>query len=90
MDPIRRIIFDAHNLEHIGRHGIGREEVLEACFPTRFLIRGRAKTRTVLGQCADGRYLTVILAPRGQGAYYVVTARNMTSSERRRYRAHTK
>jgi uncharacterized DUF497 family protein len=39
----------------------------------------------VIGQTDGGRYLTIIVVPR-RGAFYVVTARDATTNERRAYR----
>jgi uncharacterized DUF497 family protein len=40
----------------------------------------------LLGQTEEGRYLFIVLARRRSGHYRVVTAREMTDNERRRYR----
>jgi hypothetical protein len=90
MQTIRKLIFDEWNLHHIARHNIERDEVVEACFPTRLLRRGKGNSQLVYGQTDAGRFIIVVVAPRGQGAYYVITARDMVQSERRRYRAHTR
>lgn len=47
----------------------------------------RVTTSALFGRTFAGRYLLVILAPRGSRTYQVVTARDQTSGERRNYRA---
>jgi hypothetical protein len=44
---------------------------------------GRDGTTLLFGQIYAGRYLLVVLAGSGDARWYVVTARNMTDSERR-------
>ena len=77
-------------IEHIARHGVTPEEVEEACFGKSLVRRAKSKGENpvyyVLGQTEAGRYLfcVVIRFPDGNG--YPVTAREMTSKEKRRYR----
>ena len=85
MADITRLIFDDANLEHIARHGVTEDEVREACESRPLVRRGRYNRLAVYGRTLAGRYVIVILEPPVGGAYYVVTARNMSSVERRRY-----
>lgn len=48
--------------------------------------RMRDGAYAVYGSTAVGRRLVVFLAPRANCSYYVVTARDATSGERRRFR----
>jgi len=85
MPDIRRLIFDEQNEEHIARHRVTPEKVHEVCTAQPLIRRGRTRTLVVYGRTAEGRYITVILAPRQGRRYYVVTARDMNQAERRRY-----
>lgn len=49
-------------------------------------LPGRHETTEVYGTTADGRYLVVILAPALDGRWYVVTARDKSTNERRAFR----
>jgi uncharacterized DUF497 family protein len=66
------------------------EEVEEVCWRKAFVRRAKSEGDNpvyyVLGQTAAGRYLfcVVIRFPDGNG--YPVTAREMTTKEKRRYR----
>jgi uncharacterized DUF497 family protein len=61
--------------------------VEETCFSEdRHVRRGRDGLYKVFGQTQSGRYLLVVLADGGSGVCRVVTAREMTDSERRLYR----
>jgi hypothetical protein len=70
--------------EHIARHRVAPGEVEEAIYGRpRLVAPGRQGTRVVFGTTATGRYLAVVVAESLDGLDYVVTARQMTDSERR-------
>ena len=87
---IQRFIWPQERIEHIARHGVTPAEVEEACFGQALVLRQKSKGENpvyyVLGQTEAGRYLfcVVIRFPDGNG--YPVTAREMTTKEKRRYR----
>lgn len=87
---IRRLVWPEERIEHIARHGVTPDEVEEACFGNPWVRRGKSEGDNpvyyVLGQTLAGRYLfcVVIAFPDGNG--YPVTAREMTTREKRRYR----
>ena len=85
MPDIRRLIFDEQNEEHIARHGVTLEEVRDVCESLPLVLRGRRNRLTAYGRTSAGRYLLIVLDPPAGGAYYVVTARDMSRPERRRY-----
>lgn len=70
--------------EHIARHGVSPGEV-ETVVHTRprWTRPGRAGTDLVYGTTDAGRYLLVVLAPGPDGRWFVVTARDMDTAERR-------
>jgi uncharacterized protein len=82
---IERIAWDDWSIDHIARHGVTPEEVEEVVGPFMLITRGRDDTYRVIGQTYGGRYLTIIVAPRGSGTFNVVTARDADPSERRAY-----
>lgn len=73
----------------ITKHGVTPGEVEEACFGNPLILRGRGrgerKLYYVLGQTGADRYLFVVLKPSGRGIVRSITAREMTTAERRRY-----
>lgn len=83
MALIVRLLWDERNEEHIGRHGVDREDVEEAVHNRPHITRNRHDTYRVVGQTDAGRYLTIIVSPRGHGEFYVVTARDADLVERR-------
>ncbi len=88
---IRRLAWDERSIEHIARHSVEPTEVEEAIFGKRFVLRARGKNRyAVYGRTRQGRYLLVILEHLGKGEFFVVTARDMSESERKLYRKKVK
>ncbi len=87
---IHQFIWPQERIEHISRHGVTPEEVEEVCIGKSLVRRAKSEGESpvyyVLGQTEAGRYLfcVVIRLPDGNG--YPVTARVMTTKEKRRYR----
>ncbi|MEK7234733.1 MAG: BrnT family toxin [Elusimicrobiota bacterium] len=76
--------WDDANVAHIVRHNVTPEEVEEA-FQGRHQIRRSIASRyTLLARSAAGRYLMIAFILRA-GTVRTITARDMTSAERRRY-----
>ena len=81
---------DDANVEHIAEHGVTPEEAEEAVTdPRRVRLDAyNAPTevrRGYIGRTAADRLLAVVITRRGN-RFRVVTARNATQTERRRYR----
>ena len=82
--------WDEHNSDHVRRNGIEPEDVEDAVLdPGRLgapaYDRGIEKRWALLGTTESGRVLFVVYTAR-RGRIRVVTARDATRSERRRYR----
>jgi len=72
---------------HIARHGITPGEVEEAIYTRpRLVAPGREGTRLVFAETSAGRYLFVVVGQAVDGRDFVVTARDMTAAEKRRFR----
>ena len=72
------------------RHGVEFEEAEEVCLSRRAHVRRtRSGLYKVFGRTNAGRYLLVVLVPREAGVWKVVTARDMTQTERRLFRRQT-
>ena len=85
---IYELIVEPGREEHIARHGVSVAEVEEVVFGAPLVNRVRERRYGLIGPTEAGRYLTVILAPRG--VYGLVTAREATQAERRRYQQYTR
>src|ERR1700681_732707 len=87
---IEEFVWPEDRIEHIARHGVTPEEMEEVCFANAVVRRTRSEGENpvyyVLGQTDAGRYLfcVVIRFPDGNG--YLVTAREMTTKEKLRFR----
>lgn len=68
------------------KHGVTVAEVDEVCLSAYKPLRLREGLYALLGHTQAGRYLVVVLAPKGGGGWKIVTARAMEPDERRRYR----
>jgi uncharacterized DUF497 family protein len=84
---IEALEVDDHILEKIeSKHGVSFAEVEEACLSDgRHIRRSREGLYKVFSQTAAGRYTLVVLVSLGGGNWKIVTAREMTGSERRLY-----
>ncbi len=87
---VRKLLWDEDRLDHIAEHSVEREEVEEACWGPYLILRGKGDRYQLLGRTLGGRYLFVVLAHKGGGTFKVVTARDMSQSERRRFRRQTR
>jgi uncharacterized protein len=87
---IYELVIEPEREEHIARHHVSVVEVEEVVFGAPFIRKARQGRYLIIGQTEAGRYLAVFVAPREQGVYGLVTARDADESERRAYRQHTR
>jgi uncharacterized DUF497 family protein len=87
MVRIEGLSWDEDTEDHIARHNVRVEEVLEVVHSFRHARRHRGYL-LLLGQTEAGRYLTVVLDDEGESTWRVVTARDMKSSERRLFKGY--
>ena len=91
---ISEIVWAARDVAHLARHGVTPEEVEEVLAARAVWRRGRAHPETgrkslyALGQTDAGRYLFIVLSPRGSGRARCVTAMEMDKKARRYYGRH--
>jgi hypothetical protein len=87
---IDEIIWPEERIEHIARHGVTPKEVDEVCFGKSLVRRAKSEGENpvyyVQGQTEAGRYLVCVVIQFPDGNGLPVTAREMTSKEKRRYR----
>lgn len=87
---VREILWTDESEEHIARHGVVPAEVEEAVNSSpRTEEPSRNGTTKVFGLSDAGRPLAVLFAEALDGRDYVVTARQMTDTERRTFRRKT-
>lgn len=75
------------NVAHIWeRHRLTAEEVEAVCHGEHFFTETYGGRLRLIGPSPYGRMLTIILAPKGNGVFYPVTARPASRKERGIYR----
>ncbi|NPV72285.1 MAG: BrnT family toxin [Pelotomaculum sp.] len=83
---VSRFEWDARNIGHIARHGVKPDEAEDAFQNNPVFQKGRDGFHIVYGRTEEGRYLFVAYVRKPGGVARVITARNMTPTERRYYR----
>jgi uncharacterized DUF497 family protein len=88
---IESLEIDDHILDKIeSKHSIIFSEVEEACLSDKRHVRkGEEGLYKLFSQTDAGRYILVVLINLGNGSWKIVTAREMTDSERQLYRKTT-
>ena len=88
---IESLEIDDHILDKIeSKHNIIFSEVEEACLSDKRHVRkGKEGLYKLFSQTDAGRYILVVLIKLGNGSWKVVTAREMTDSERQLYKKTT-
>jgi hypothetical protein len=70
---------------HVAAHGVTLDEVREATLERPYWVGpGREGTLLIYGRTYAGRYLLVVAIDEGEEAF-IVTARDMTSSEKKTF-----
>ncbi|MFZ5646084.1 MAG: BrnT family toxin [Bacillota bacterium] len=81
---ITKFDWDERNIDHIARHNITPDEAEEA-FLYALFRKCREGRLLVYGVTDPGRFIFVVAALKPGGVVRVITARDMTQSERRYY-----
>lgn len=81
---INKFDWDDRNIDHIARHNITPDEA-EEVFLDALFRKGREGRLLVYGVTDPGRFILVVAALKSGGVVRVITARDMTQSERRYY-----
>ena len=90
MIPVRRLVWDNWNVNHIARHQVTPEEVEQVCHALHVVRESYKDRLLMIGPTRSGRMLAVVLDPEGDDVYYVVTARVADRRERRIYQEETR
>lgn len=80
---VKEIIFDTWNKEHIKKHGVTEEEVKEAGESLIYHKRTYKRRYLLIGR-AGRRLISLVLIRKGEGKYYLITARDASKKERRK------
>jgi uncharacterized DUF497 family protein len=82
---VRELQWDEWNVAHIALHDVTPDEVEDVCRRSPVTSETYEDRIRAIGPTTGDRMLTVILAPKGLGVYYPVTARPASRKERRVY-----
>lgn len=91
---ISEIEWTETDVAHLARHNVTPDEVEEVLAAGPVWRRGRTHPQTrrkslyALGETDAGRYLFIVLSPRGHGGARCVTAMEMDEKARRYYKRH--
>lgn len=80
--------WDDHNTDHIANHGVEPYEAEEVVVNDPWIKRVGEGKYLAYGQTDAGRYLLVVFSPKESRRLRIVTARDMTASEKRHYLQH--
>lgn len=84
---IRNFNWDEKNEIHIADHGVSAIEVEEVIlFGQPIYQRSREGKYVAYGTTEEGRHLFIVFAIKGNGCIRVITARDMTDSEKHYWR----
>jgi uncharacterized DUF497 family protein len=83
---IKSLVWDEANIAHIALHEVTKDEVDEVCQNAPNLEEGYSGRIRLIGSSQSGRMLAVVLAPKEEHIYYVVTARPASRKERKHYK----
>ena len=83
---VKHLAWDSQNIEHILLHDVLPEEVEEVFARKSRIRKGRQKTYVAYGVTDFGRHLIVVFKYLSQETGRVITARDMTSREKRLYK----
>lgn len=86
MITVSQLVWDAWNIDHIARHDVTHSEVEDVCRRSPIVLESYADRLLLIGSTAAQRLLAVVLQPLEPGAYYVITARSASRTERQFYR----
>lgn len=83
MIKIKSLEWDAFNVSHIAKHDVTVDEVEEVCMSKPHFTEAKSNRLRAIGETSEHRVLTIILADKGNGGYYTVSARSASRKERK-------
>lgn len=83
---ISDLFWDDENDEHIARHNVTPKEVEDVCFGLNLSKKESSNRYILSGQAENGRYLNVVIEHIGKGLFRPITAFEMSTSYKRKYR----
>jgi uncharacterized DUF497 family protein len=78
--------WDEKNIGHLMPHAVDPDEAEAVIDNSPMILRTEDSKYLAYGQTDEGRYLLVVFVRKTEGIIRVITARDLTSDEKRRYR----
>lgn len=78
--------WDFANEDHMARHGVHPDEVEELFSGRHQVYKSREGRYVAMGHSLSGRHLMVVFELKSPGEIRVVTARDMTDREKKRFK----
>ena len=78
--------WDDRNLEHIARHDVDQDEAEAVIDLNPLILRTTDGKYLAYGQTDEGRQLLVVFVRKPEVVVRVITARDLSESEKRKYR----
>ena len=79
---VQHFNWDFWNIDHLARHGVSPSEAEFVCRGNSIVVRGREGRYLVYGRTDAGRYLFIVIRIHSRGVIRIITARDMTHSEK--------
>lgn len=79
---VKELIWDSWNIEHIRKHDVSQQEIIESIENTSYHRRAHSGRYLSVGR-AGNRIITVIIRWQKLTTYYLVTARDANRKERK-------
>jgi len=89
MVSVRKLRWSPANVSHVARHGVTPAEVEAICHGEHVALQSRDWRLVLIGMTPASRFITTVIEPEGEDAYFVVTARPASRRERAYYRQET-
>ena len=83
---ITELEWDDENIEHIARHNVNPQEVIDVCVGLHISEKAGNQRYILSGQSVSGRYLDVVIERIGKGLFRPITAFEMSESYKHKYR----
>ncbi len=81
-----RFWWDDNNIEHIANHGVEPYEAEAVIDDDPVILKAGRGKYVAYGQTDAGRYMLVVFAPKSERRLRIITARDMTTAEKKRLR----
>ena len=80
---LKELVWDDFNSKHILKHKVSKAEAEQTCNNRKLVLSAKNNRLLLIGKTNKGRILSIVLHKIKPGKYYIVTARDSSSKERK-------